>query len=756
MSLPPPSAAAAPPAFGPWRALVHALHALPLGAAALVVPWQAGSWFSLATGALALLHAAAAVACAARSHAAAFRLVRITALASLGFLFAVTWIVVGCALYLDALYSGVGLAVAAGLLVVWAALSLFALPIGLWGWCSTRVPRERSRGRKTRGTIAVAALAGVVGTGVSVSSAARATELLPVSERGAVERRLEQALAEHFRGAEPEPVFSGARLEAAAPVVCREPLSRAELTALVTTVDARGRGELACVQAGTGERLGERLREKLRAAAGAGKTLARAELELIRAVRPLARTHWLLDALKLRPVVDGVCSGERCFAPWQLVRLGVFTHFQPIPGVPDARFGSSLDAIAALLTGSAAAPLVQFETSSTVADARGVRRLERLRSRLDRLDRAATARATAAAERYITAQQASDGIYAYALDPFSSEPARADVGNLARQAGTALVLCELGSPEAVVSAVRALRALAAHAKAGTGYRALSLNPARAQLGHSALPLAALLSCRLRPEVDPEFRRETTALVADLGRFLLRMQRPDGSFHQDVELPNGVPSGDSETLFGAGQAILSLVLLEEEARSKPSSGLPPAPRLEQALDLAMEHYAERHWPRALRSLFFLEENWHCLAARAALRSHRHHGYERFCLDYVAFKSRFILGADEVPEPALAGGYGLGPAFPLHVTPASGFGEALAAAISVKRARGEATEADEARLRLVLRFVAAQQWDEAACFACATPAALGGFSESAAATLIRVDYVQHALAALGHGAPLLGMR
>jgi hypothetical protein len=535
--------------------------------------------------------------------------------------------------------------------------------------------------------------------------------------------------------------------------VCRDSLAGSELTLLVTLIDEQGGGAVSCIQAPNAARLAARFGERLRKLSP--RVLVRSELVLVTGVHALERGVGLIDALKVRPALDGVCAGARCLAPWQLVVLDAFTQFQPIPGVPDARFGSSLEQLASVLAGDAAAPLVRFEGVSFVGSASGLSRLERLRSPSRPLEAGAIARTLGAAERYITEHQSADGFYEYALNPYSSEPAAADVGNIARQAGTALVLCELGSPAAVKSALRALDALASQARPGQGYRALSRDASRAQFGHSALPLAAYLSCRRRPEAGPEFRAAHDALLGDLGRFLLRLQRADGSFFADVRLPDGTPKGDDESLFGAGQGVLALVLLEAVARAEPDLGLPRATVLDAAIERAMTHYAERHWPRPLRSLFYLEENWHCLAARAALAAHRHDGYERFCLDYVGFKSRFILDPHEVEDPALIGGYGF-PLFPLHVTPAAGFAEALSAAITVKRARNERTAAEEARLARVLRFVSAQQWDEAACFACATPGALGGFSESAATSSIRVDYVQHALAALGHGSPLLGLR
>jgi hypothetical protein len=693
-----------------------------------------------------MLHAVAAALCFARRPLLARPAVRAAAYGSLALLGAVSWVAVASAWYLIELYGDIGVSIAAGLFAICCAIALFTLPIAIWGLVSTRVRPV------AHAAAAAVVLAAFFASAWAVAWQARPRALVSAADVARVERALGAVLAAHYRGKPVLPLPSeSAAWDRGAPASCRDPVASSDYTLLVTSIDEQGAGTVGCVQASTPERLAARFAERLRAASTG---VARAELVLITALHAIERQNRLIDALKVRPAADGVCVGTRCLSPWQLVALGVFTHFQPIPKVPDARFGSSLDEIGSVLAGDPAAPVLRFEAVSFAASAAGLTRLERLRSASQALAPQKVASAIAAAERYITGHQGEDGFFFYALDPYSSEPAAPDVGNIARQAGAALILCELGSPAAVKSAVRALAALAGLSRAGSGYRALSLKPERAQLGHSALPLTALLSCRRRVEAGPQFRAESDPLIGDLGRFLLRLQRADGSFYNEVALPNGVPSGETESLFGAGQAVLALVLLEEVARAEPGRHFPAESLLDTAIRRAMDHYAERHWPRALRSLFFLEENWHCLAARAALRAHRHDGYERFCLDYVAFKTRFILDQEDVEEPALVGGYGFGPMFPLHVTPAAGFAEALSAAIAVKRARAEATHADEAVLARVLRFVSSQQWDEPACSACATSGALGGFSESAAASSIRVDYVQHALAALGHGAPLLG--
>ncbi|HKO93439.1 MAG TPA: hypothetical protein VJU61_19935, partial [Polyangiaceae bacterium] len=145
--------------------------------------------------------------------------------------------------------------------------------------------------------------------------------------------------------------------------------------------------------------------------------------------------------------------------------------------------------------------------------------------------------------------------------------------------------------------------------------------------------------------------------------------------------------------------------------------------------------------------------HCLAARAALPVHRHQAYEDFCTRYVRFKARLILEREQGADPDFDGGFGFGNLVPPHNTGAAGFGEALAAQLALSKAAGVDTRRDEELLRRVLGFLLRQQWSPENCFACATPAVLGGMSEHTHSLLTRIDFAQHAWAALGHGASIL---
>jgi hypothetical protein len=59
-----------------------------------------------------------------------------------------------------------------------------------------------------------------------------------------------------------------------------------------------------------------------------------------------------------------------------------------------------------------------------------------------------------------------------------------------------------------------------------------------------------------------------------------------------------------------------------------------------------------------------------------------------------------------------------------------------------------------LQKVLGFLLRQQWSPENCFVCASPDVVGGMSEHTHSLLTRIDFAQHAWAALGHGGAALG--
>jgi hypothetical protein len=184
-----------------------------------------------------------------------------------------------------------------------------------------------------------------------------------------------------------------------------------------------------------------------------------------------------------------------------------------------------------------------------------------------------------------------------------------------------------------------------------------------------------------------------------------------------------------------------------------ANLPPREVLRTAAERAMDYVANQHWAHPLYDVFFIEENWHCIAARAAQHTLAHRGYEQFCFDYIAFRSQSILDEVRGPTPEFDGGMGVGHVIPPHNTGTAGFAEALAAAISVKKTRQLDTTEDEAVLRRALGYLLRQQWSPDSLLFAATPSILGAISEHPHQMVTRIDFVQHAWSALAHGSRAL---
>jgi hypothetical protein len=754
------SEAAVPsPAAPRWSlAGLSLAHALVLGWAAWMLPWQRWTVFAATTALLAAGHAATALL--ALAGAPRRRAVwRATSLLALAYLALHTFVALRAGLYIAALYGGLGRGVAAGLAAAWCVLAAFTVPLAAWGVAATGgLPRPRVPGGRVSLLAALLAL-GALGLWQAAAAAAATPLAHPAGDPAALAGELAAALPK-----KPVPKDRPkTALWTRHPAACDGPLDRP--TALVTypVADAAApgkrpplRGQTRCVQADDVAGLVPALAATVADAAAPGPM----KIDVVTAAQPLADALPGPTPLLLRPGLDGVCAGRRCLAPWQLVALGQFNTYTPLPFIEDLRFGSDPAHLHRALARADEAPperldgLVRIATASYIVDPRGaVAHAPRMRAPLAALDAPRLAAAAAAAERHVLAAQAKDGRFRYILQPFTGKVTWRGFA-VPRQAGTTLALCELGGPDATAAAARSLAMMAtlerpAGAAAALVYDEPGRPPRRvASLGDTALPLIAYLSCR--PRTGPAH----DALIGRLARLLLTMQRDDGGFHPRFDLDAGAPQPGPAPMYAEGQVVFALTLLEGLLADAPPPDLPAHAEVRAAVERAMTYFAGDYWGHGLYGFGFLEENWHCLAARAALKVHPHAGYERFCLDYVDFKRRLIM-TDDVADD-LVGAYGFGQVLPPHNTPTGGFGEALAAAMDIRAARGTEDPADAALMRTVLTFLVAQQWTDANCFAC-TPdhRVVGGYSESVASPDLRIDYTQHVWSALGHGGRVLGL-
>ncbi|WP_437280906.1 hypothetical protein WME90_10210 [Sorangium sp. So ce375] len=769
-------AASTPPPARRWAvALLSAVHAPVFAWAALSLPFRPWTLFAVVTAALALLHAATAVL-TLLPHPLAPRAFRATSVVSLGYLAFLSFELLSSAVYVASLNRGLGTGIAAALLAVWAVVALLTLPFACWGVASTGGLRLLRRARRPSPALAaLAALAVLAALSLLFRHRVAKADVVPVP--GGAPSRTGAALREALPSfdALPAPPGKAPSLMTTAPAACAAPPEPGRPTLVVTHL-ARGPERAAvatrCLQPAPGEDAAAALRGAL-----ADALRGPLKIDVVSATQPLASPGPGLDGLSLRPGLDGLCLAERCLMPWQLIALDAFNTNAPLAGVPDFRFGVDLAVLRRALGepeppggNGGIAPrdgLVRIETLSYAVDGEGaLHLLSRLGEPTVPLTEATAQQAAAAAQRYILGAQRRDGMFRYIVDPFTGR-ASFDGFSIARQAGTTLALCELGGgaegapapPELGKAVQRSFGLLAKlERKGGEGGAVGALfypadSPGTiANLNPTALSLVALLSCR---DLVRDARAHD-ALIGRLARTVLATQRDDGGFAPQLDLARVAPVLGPTQLYEGGQSVLALTLLEALAAREPSPELPPAAAVRAAVDRAMDYYANRYWDHFASDFVYMEENWHCLAARAALGHHRRDDYERFCLDYVAFKSRLVLDEDSGVTPDMVGGYGFGNVLPPHNTATAGFGEALAAAMAVKAARGEDLERDRGLMRRVLEFLVRQQWSPATCFACSRDVIIeGGFSESMASPRIRIDYVQHAWAALGHGGRALGL-
>lgn len=803
--------------------LVAGVHAMLFAWAGDALPWTEWSGFAIACYVLAAGHALTAIAAALRSSLLTpiWRVSSVLGLCMLGWL---AWELSSSAAYLAGLYGDLGEGIGAGLLAVIGLAALPTLPLSCWGLAATW-RRSFNPG--------LATAAPVLATIWTLGALHQADDARPtwMPLPGVVERQMQHDVEDAARfvgielfealavtpghwGALPEIPVEGPRrkgdtsarakllvpsLMTSEPIACVPDPHAGEAVAVITFLapldkpSTKRKSKLApaevvsrCIRAAPDE-LDEAIGTVIATEAARGPV----KIDVIRGVASLRSRSPTLDTFALRPGLDGVCDEDHCLMPWQLVALGQFIVNEPLPFVPDFRYGISPVELRAVLgfdvpeqvlawdreqrhpkrlaalteAGKATTRppeadswrlldgLTRIETLSYVVMANGMfTSLVRMQPRELLLSARRLDYGRDLAEAHIADAQLKNGQFRYTLDPFSGKQQNKS-WNLPRQAGTTLVMCELGRnlERSKWVASRSLNFMAKHARPTEGgLVALTKRRAAAEadLGSTALPAIAFLSCR------PRVGETHDSLIAGLARFLLAMQKPDGSFYPLLDLQSGAPIDGPEPMYAGGQAIFALSLAEKLALDEPevaaAAGLPSVDVLRDAVERAMNFYTGPYWDLFVRDFFYLEENWHCLAARASLEHHRNDAYERYCIDYMTYKSRVVLDHESRVAPEFIGGYSLGNIVIPVNTPAAGFGEGLAAAMSLAHARGESLDVQRESMRLVVLFLLRQQWTPASCFACAPGGtAIGGFSESMGAPEIRIDYTQHAWAALGHG-------
>lgn len=715
--------------------------------AAVVLPWRSWTALAVLSCLLAAAHLGTAVLAALAHRRLAF-VWRATSVLSLAYLAYVGWGLLSSAWYVGSIYRGLGEGVAAVLGAVVGLVVLVTVPIAAWGIAATGGLRPS----KLFGSALVLAVALAGGRLLLHTSEARGAALPGDALVDEVRAAIEADVDVDALGA---PGGRKVALMLTSPAQCAAPPEGAEVTLIATyLVKGERRVEPAsrCFQGTSARTVVDAFAAAVREEGLRGDI----KLDLLRRAFTLPTSAPLVESLAFRPGIDGVCAQNgRCLMPWQLVALDAFVSHAPIPSVPDVRLGVAYDLLAQRL-GATRDALVRVTTQSwLLSPEHGLVASGRVPSPDAEASEATVRAALDAAGKYIFFSQDKSGRFNYIVMPFTGQVINGDF-SIARQAGTTLAACELAPADtwATRLAKRSLHLLAKHEQRYPlgdehgGVLRYKPRGNRERLGPTALSLAAFITCRDRVGDVHD------ALIARLARTLLAAQRPDGSFHHFIDVASGRPPDAKGSIFVDGQAVFGLSLMETIA-GEGGGKFPARAVFTEATERAMTFFGSHYWDIPLEPFLYIEENWHCIAAAGSLGHHRHEAYERFCLDYVAMKSRIVHEPGSAVHPDFIGGYGFGNVVPPHNTATAGYGEALAAAIKIKRARGMDVTADAARMQLVMAFLVKNQWSERACYACSPKQRIvGAFSEHMASPRIRIDYVQHVWSALGHGAIALG--
>ena len=337
---------------------------------------------------------------------------------------------------------------------------------------------------------------------------------------------------------------------------------------------------------------------------------------------------------------------------------------------------------------------------------------------------------------YMTRSVAADGRFAYAIDMDPSVQVSPSY-NILRHAGSVWAMCEHyqsrptpAEDAAIARAAGYLRSRRVSPLPGRGdllavwsYPEDDGDVPTAKLGGTGLGLAALTSVeRIRPGSTP------MSTLQSLGRFLLFMQRPDGSFYTQYVPSRGGRTSDPPSLFYPGEAALGLLMLYE---------VDPNPVWLSSANKALTYLAESR----------LDENdppgdhWALIATQKLMQLAPDAGgrvevREQLLLNHMLQVCEPILDRQvtEDGDPRYVGAFSSTGGTTSTSTSLEGLQAALATLPEGHPSRARIQEAVDNGMAFLFRAQVVE-----GRYAGAFPSSLG-------ATDVRIDFVQHALSAM----------
>jgi hypothetical protein len=504
---------------------------------------------------------------------------------------------------------------------------------------------------------------------------------------------------------------------------------------------------------------------------------ARLEVHRVTGYGPLVRSIPALELFSLHPGVDGVAvelastGDEVLLLPHDLVRLHLLTAEKPLGFIPDLKIGvdhAGIEKVAAVRAGMApsawrarARRWRRFRTDAFVEPPVSQRprapiSLYRGSPPRPPLSSRALREGALAGGRYLVSKLAPSGRYIYESDLASgrgTDPRRAHPYSLPRHAGTTYFLAELYRITGEESLREPIERAFAHLvelvekggcegtlPSGREFACVVDKGQRvAGLGSSALAVVALV----------EFKRATgdssyDPLARRLSEWILYMQREDGSFAHQYNLPRAERDEEAEMLYFSGEAALALARMHEVHGD---------PRYLEATERALDWLVG--WYDFFAGAFFYgEEHWTCIAAEAIWPALKRDRYRVFCDGYGEFlRLQQPRPADFPDQPDLVGTYGFTPFVIPNNTPAGSRTEAMLSAYLLGLYHGKPSAPLRQQILAAMHFALGQQVDARGDFWMPGDSAIGAISASPVDPTVRIDMVQHVCSAMIRTAELL---
>ncbi len=489
----------------------------------------------------------------------------------------------------------------------------------------------------------------------------------------------------------------------------------------------------------------------------------RIKVDLFLAEGPIITAIPLIFATSVVPGLDGVglTIGKKTayLLPDDLFRHNLFAGYQPFYFMPEFRAGMKIKATVNLLADQLEISAEQwrqrskryfrFRVQSFVESLDKKQALAVLRSRVpvEQVTHQGVHQAVIRAADYVLRQIKGSGEFEYIYHPLQGIHSFTTAYSLPRHAGTtwflALAYRVLQLPRYQVGARRAIEYLAARAVPpacqSTPFACIG-SDATASLGSAALGLVAIAEYQLSTG-DQRFEE----MARRLGRFILWMQKPDGDFCPMYQPSTKTRDCTSKLLYYSGEAALALAKLYQ--LTKESALVAP---LERALD----YLTDEKYDFFMGKFFISEDHWTCIAAEAAFEAVDKAQYAEFCYEFAAFGGRAQIQPGEGLMHDLRGAFAITPFFLPQNCATGSRTEANIATYLLSLKRKEPRPEILASIQASIRTLIDQQIRPQSAYLFPRPAkAYGGMMQTAMTEVVRIDFVQHAAAALTRGLQLV---